>query len=435
MPVLFLHGVNVRDDENYRRDLSARETLMRQLLLDPLAAMDRRYADLRIVSPYWGGLGVTHAWNQATLPAVRLLEDLGAETIVTASAFEQALVLGAVRPPSPGPLETLGAVEDGGSGPRDPEALVEAVLAPLIHSEEALPNAPGLPASDSKVISGHLEGMLLAAGRDAARNLSVKARVLAAPSDEVALDLLRAEVQARFLHRVEGTGLLPSAVSGQPQLEDLGPSWWDPLKRRVDELFDRAKDTTGRAGSVALLKAYREKLHKNIGRFLGDVFVYLLNRGTADRPGPVPKLVLDELRPALRAGEPVLAVTHSMGGNILYDLLTTFAPDLKLDAWISVGGQVGQFEEMKLFAASDPAVGTPSQVAPFGGRVRTWINVYDPADVLSFLVGPVFTDPDPGVVIRDTRFNSRTATLEAHGAYFKRPSFYDLVRTEMERRP
>ena len=429
MPLCFIHGVNVRkEDPGFQRDLAARDELIRSLLLQSLAKRNPRYSGLKIINPYWGGLGVSHAWKQATVPDVRLLEDLGPGGNASRSDMEMAVVL---EGPPAGKLEPLGAVDPvQAAAQRDVQALLEAVLAPLIYSEQQLVEGalPGGPTAN-----GTLEGMLLAAARDVVADPAVAAEVQAAPSGDAVLDLLRNRLEERFAERTNAS-LAPAGESEHAALEDLGPGWLAGARNRIGELFNRAKGVAGRSLSVAALDAYRGRLHGNLSRFLGDVFVYLKHRGDRGSPGPIPKLVLDQLKSAQRPGEPLVIITHSMGGNILFDLLTAFDPALEVDAWISVGGQVGQFEEMKLFLASDPAIAAPSRLEPFGGRVKTWLNVYDPADVLSFLVTPVFESADPRFVVKDVRFKSGAATLEAHGAYFKRPSFYELVRKELEQR-
>ncbi|CAN7191225.1 hypothetical protein LJR084_000539 [Variovorax sp. LjRoot84] len=437
MPVLFLHGVNVRDGEMYRQDLVARDELIRRLLLEPLAKRNSQYAGLEIISPYWGGLGVTHYWNQTTLPDVRLLQDLGPASGTPASDLEQMLL---VRPPRPATASASALEGLGGGDPlleagkRDLDALLESVLAPLIHSESTLADSAIAMTPGAQNAEGMLQGLLLVAAHEVSRDATVATEVRNASSDDAVLELLKRRVQKRFEELVAQSSAVPSPAEPAPGgLESLGPGWWDAMKDRVGELFDRTKETGGRVASIAALDAYREQLHKNITRFLGDVFVYLLRRGNAAGPGPIPKLVLEALS-ARKPGEPLVIITHSMGGNIVYDLLTEFDPSLKVDVWISAGGQVGQFEEMKLFAISDIGIRSPQSVAPFAGRVRTWLNIYDPADVLSFLVEPVFRDPDSQVLIKDLKFKSGAATLDAHGAYFKRPSFYELVREELEAR-
>ena len=78
--------------------------------------------------------------------------------------------------------------------------------------------------------------------------------------------------------------------------------------------------------------------------------------------------VLDALATArenqqARGGEPLVVLSHSMGGQIVYDLVTHFLPRLdryagvRIDYWAAAASQIGLFEEMKLFLASDPATG------------------------------------------------------------------------------
>ena len=51
----------------------------------------------------------------------------------------------------------------------------------------------------------------------------------------------------------------------------------------------------------------------------------------AAAPGPIPRVLMDELalaqtNKAARHGEPIVLLTHSMGGQIAYDVLTSFLP-------------------------------------------------------------------------------------------------------------
>src|SRR5437667_5612936 len=81
MPLIFIHGVNVRrTDDGFDHDVAVRDELLQRLLLMPLAEADGRFANLKIISPYWGDDGVSFRWNQATLPQVDVIEHLGAAT-------------------------------------------------------------------------------------------------------------------------------------------------------------------------------------------------------------------------------------------------------------------------------------------------------------------------------------------------------------------
>lgn len=97
-------------------------------------------------------------------------------------------------------------------------------------------------------------------------------------------------------------------------------------------------------------------------RLMGDVMGYFAERGTVVAPGPIVERItasLDEAaRDAAVRGEPLVVLAHSMGGNIVYDVLSHFRPDIRVDLLVTVGTQVGLFEELKLFASSDSSCPT-----------------------------------------------------------------------------
>lgn len=65
---------------------------------------------------------------------------------------------------------------------------------------------------------------------------------------------------------------------------------------------------------------------------------------------------------------------------------------------------------MNLFQASDKAVKEPGQVTGLRDRVGYWLNIYDPADVLSFKCAPVFAD-----VNDDLPYLGGSSSFKAHG--------------------
>jgi hypothetical protein len=436
MPLIYIHGVNTRDtDDGYKSKLAARNELLRRHVLAPLAAGDARLRDMAIVNPYWGGDGVAFRWHLASLPEANILEHLGAGVEATpqadlalASTIDELAGEGSLsRRGAAGELENLG-VDDGplaAAARQDLTRFVEAILLPLLVDEMQL--GAGLDPEQE----GLLQALLATAAYDAANSPDVQAEVAAATSDDEVMEVLKAAVQSRFAaladaRRQELTGGEASgAAAGGAQLEALGPGWFDDLTTRVGELFDRAKDAPGRVATLPVADLVRADLHRNISRFLGDVFVYLKERGDAAHPGPIVATVLDAIRtaPRHRPDEPLIVVTHSMGGNILYDILTCYAPELKVDVWISAAAQVAQLEEMKLFLVSDKTIAAPAKVKGLKPRLGYWLNVYDPADPLAFLAAPVFADVDADVMYR-----TGASTFKAHGEYFGRASFYQLMR-------
>jgi hypothetical protein len=118
---------------------------------------------------------------------------------------------------------------------------------------------------------------------------------------------------------------------------------------------------------------------------------------------------------------------HSLGGVILFDLLSYFRPDIRVDLFVTVGSQVSHFEEMKLFKSSVPNVPSRSQsLARKPENISRWINVYDPVDIFSYACGRVFEG------VEDFSYDTQTYTVKAHGAYFEQDAFYRRLRQRIE---
>jgi pimeloyl-ACP methyl ester carboxylesterase len=163
------------------------------------------------------------------------------------------------------------------------------------------------------------------------------------------------------------------------------------------------------------VKLFRRLFARQMSMFVGDVFVYLDSRGEAANPGDIVDVVSTALR---GAGDPLVIVAHSMGGNIAYDVLTYYATDVHCTALVTVGSQVALFEEMKMFRLRDLGIRGPSGRVARPPNVDRWINVYDPIDMFAYLTTPVFSGT------QDVPFGRAASPLAAHGDYFLRPEFY-----------
>jgi hypothetical protein len=91
---------------------------------------------------------------------------------------------------------------------------------------------------------------------------------------------------------------------------------------------------------------------------------------------------------------------------------------------VTVGSQVGMFEELKLFRASDPTLRAGTTV-PLSTNIKRWLNVFDTADVLGYATARIFNQS------RDFEFSTAVTALTAHSMYFDRPEFYDRLRTRI----
>ena len=115
-----------------------------------------------------------------------------------------------------------------------------------------------------------------------------------------------------------------------------------------------------------------------------------------------------------------------MGGNIVYDVLSHFRPEIQCDLFLTVGSQVGFFEELKLFRSSDKTIPNPGQNRiPLIPNIKRWLNVFDPIDVFGYSTSRIFEGS------QDFEFSTETSALSAHSMYFYRPSFHERLNVRL----
>jgi hypothetical protein len=229
-----------------------------------------------------------------------------------------------------------------------------------------------------------------------------------------------------------GGASIPSAAH-----RDGGPHQVPPLLAQISpddrwrELRRRSLWMPTHLASKAVAQA-RSLMSAEAVAFLGDALAYVAARGTATAPGPIMRRVLEGLALAradqeARDGEPLVVFSHSMGGQIVYDLVTHYLPALepgrapRIDFWAASSSQVGLFEEMKLLAASsqEHQPGQPVP-APDPRYLGHWWNVWDPDDFLSFSVRGIIEGAD------DSYYKSGLGVARAHFGILRQPSFYAL---------
>jgi len=189
-----------------------------------------------------------------------------------------------------------------------------------------------------------------------------------------------------------------------------------------------------------IMSDIRLPLNQMVARFFGDVLCYLNNRQSGNSPGPIPQRVIDELITAQKVkeqtGEPIVVLTNSMGGQIMYDVITYFLPrmaaqaDIRIDLWCSVASQIGLFEELGLFLTSSPEYSAETgKRVPFPDRhhLGAWINVWDVDDVISYTVGGIIEDAE------DIPFHVGRPLLNEHLGYLQDERFYKLFAEHVRR--
>lgn len=222
-------------------------------------------------------------------------------------------------------------------------------------------------------------------------------------------DLPEAAVEA-VENAVEGAveGALPSATGAAEPDVDTQP-------RGIRRLRDMAT-------------SLRRPVEDFVPVFLGDVMTYVATRGTAQAPGPIVARVLAGLDAAAFAaesrGEPLVVLTHSMGGQVVYDIVTHFLPRLpehrgvRIDFWCAAASQVGYFEELGLFLESEPDRGPGPTAYPPSEHLGGWWNVWDHADLLSFRAEGIIDGVD------DSAFFAAGTLATDHYRYLRNVDFY-----------
>jgi hypothetical protein len=401
MPLVFVHGVANRQTDRYLIAAALRDVLFRRFLL---ARICKDPDTAAILNPYWGDHAASLRWNHASLPtedgealgSTRAIDDLAMAAVADArvhGAAEASVLLATARRSLSDAVDLLfAALGTAGPANQDPDALAQLALrlvAYCLSREQAMPRA-----SETERYP-----WLATVGDDAA-------------------------FIARLCENAMAMSLTPSGtITFDPtvaQTESFGIA--DSGRRLLMEGVARLRRATVHRVSTPLVSAIRGTIAPGTSVFLGDVLTYLAERGTHQDPGPIVRIVceaIDQAQRDRRDDDPLVVVAHSMGGNIVYDILTFYRPDLRVDLLITVGSQVGFFEELKLFKGSDrqiPDTARPKAPSPDVGR---WINVFDRADPLSYRAGPVFETV--------TDYAYPTGAWWAHGSYFVQPRFHERL--------
>ncbi len=232
------------------------------------------------------------------------------------------------------------------------------------------------------------------------------------------------------------------AISAKPESVSLIHAYWGDLAVRLawdglsclpdmsgqDSLHTLPRRIPARS---RLMADVRQPINQLGAQFFGDVFCYLNERGDWEKPGPIPQRILTTLEEAQKAkgatSEPLVVVTNSMGGQIVYDIVSYFLPrnpkyaNLHIDYWCSVASQIGLFEEMKLFLSSSPDYSkAKGNRVPFPDRnhLGTWWNVWDVDDLISYSVRDIIEGVD------DTPFRVGASLMKEHIGYLQSDRFY-----------
>lgn len=180
-------------------------------------------------------------------------------------------------------------------------------------------------------------------------------------------------------------------------------------------------------------------LSPTLAVFLGDAFVYLQKGEHRDAIRTILRAdLIAAARKAKARGCPLIVMGHSMGANILYDMVAEetgggvsaeviaieaeLGFPLQIDLFMSVGTQIGLFETLGLFRGA-PAADTK---APMPSRIKRWWHVYNRMDVLSFTAASYFEG------VEEFSIDTNAHIVSAHSAYFISPVFHTRMRKRLQ---
>ncbi|MBE8989071.1 hypothetical protein [Nostoc sp. LEGE 12450] len=389
MPLVFVHGVNVRQGVSYDKEINHRNALFQKFLLKEIV---QNPDNVIIFNPYWGDYGVKFAWEKKSLTQ-SAIEELGSEDelpliLINQIQLEQELnpdtvLLEVAKKSLADVIDLLWAVSASGVNKSQAEDLADLAVRAVNYAK----------------YNPHPDWL---------NNIE---------NDQQFLRDLPEEINKWESHTVYNT-------EDSPQWEVFGSNEnWNPIRKGASRFRSNVMSWAGKP----VTNKIRNILKGEIANFMGDVFVYLSKRGVEDKPGDIVKEIVDTLLEAKNLinieDDKLIVVAHSMGGNIIYDILTHFRPDIEVDVLVTVGSQVALFEEMKLFHVSDETVTANSEVNRVSkpANVHRWINVFDFNDFLGFATESVFEG------VKDFEYRTGNVLVAAHNTYFNLPIFHERL--------
>ncbi|GGM86448.1 hypothetical protein ACFFX1_34100 [Dactylosporangium sucinum] len=374
MSLVFVHGIGNRSGtDSYQESVDLRSALFRRFLLTR-ALPD--LAEARIFNPMWGDLGAHLRWQHSSLPRGSR-ERLGADDRRLA---ELADVL----------------------GERSISELAHADLRDAVDLLYTVADLRGRSAAEIEDLADLAAALVDYCDTQQATPAWLSESI----GDEAMLD---------GLHRAGAVMQTDDRTERLGHRSTMGRLARDVLSAGIARYRRQQLGAPARLAAAGLRRLVAEP----VSLLIGDVFCYLDSRGTKSAPGKIVQRVTADLD-AARVDGPLVIVAHSMGGNIVYDILSSFRTDLEVDLLVTVGSQVGLFEELSLFRASDRSI--PNAAAPRVPalpNVHKWINIVDRADVLAYRADPIFAGP--------VDYEYPTDEPWAHTAYFRQPYFHQRL--------
>lgn len=433
MPLLFVHGVNTRRGSTpqaqraFDEQVKARDDFFRRVSFADCFAAE---AGLQIENPYWGDFAARFAWELACVPT--------ADEQALGSAKDQQEKIDPETEEGRLALVASGLTTNRAVATAQNQSQVLVTLAreaSLIHAVEAITAAALSIAPTGMAANGSVGAEVAQFASQALKYVEANPKptwLAQVNNDSAFLTRFHTEIKAAAATAVASTaGEAADQALGSNILLSHLQAAANRLGAVAQSLLAGVRATAANVVgdlSQPLVSAVRPSLSALLGRFFGDIFVYLKQREELGEQGDILKTVLaafDKANQSRKEGDSkLIIVAHSMGGNIMYDILTHYRPGVQCDLFVTVGAQVSLFEEIKLFKASDPHLRKPSRVARPGNVVH-WINVFDLTDIFGFTDKNIFDG------VNNFQFDNDTLPVLSHSLYFVRPRFHERLRVRI----
>ncbi|MEK6225567.1 MAG: hypothetical protein AABM40_04645 [Chloroflexota bacterium] len=258
----------------------------------------------------------------------------------------------------------------------------------------------------------------------ASRELGSAARAVGKSNDPALVQAVARAIVARVIaqkrtdvlaesHGTELLGLPPAVAANGARRDQLVgdiAEAMSPGTRGIvtdwlrDRLIDFAKPKL-----TEYLRAQRDPLTRASVSGAADILYY------QRRGGEIRKFLTDAMKTAAAAAPPLVAVAHSLGGELLADVLAQDDPP-RVDLLVTAGTQISLFHAVDGLETLRPPDGKP----PF----PRWVNFYDQNDFLSYTAKPTFK----GDHIEDIELASGVPFPDAHGAYWHNDELYQEIK-------
>ena len=420
MPLVFVHGVNVRQGSVYDREIAFRNRHFAEILFQQLG---READENSIYNPYWGDLGASLSADAPFLPRggydmlwhKQSHSRSSSESKSTPEGHQdhQDVLPDLIASNSTTPLIDMaktaslsevidllwtlmdeGEVQDKKTNPE-----TEKELARLAQRALNFSNSP----------EGEQWLKTLKSDDELLERLSSLLSTKAEPTQKKGIVEMLAKARSRFRERL---GQARQRISGAT--ESLTDHVKDDVASARLNFRERAVSTTAKIFNEPI----RAIFHQQCALLIGDAFAYFSARGDSKVASPIAERVIESLRSARakadKSGDELIVIGHSMGGVILCDIVTCYGKDIPIDVLITVGSQFPLFADLQMF----PGIKGEQRPIPKPENIKTWINIFDPHDFLGYPASHIFSG------VHDFHLPTYALGASSHTNYFNRRSFY-----------